>query len=108
MINIVHKMYHIPTRDDIYIGRPTPLGNRWSHLSKSRAEIQVETRKDAVRCYKAWLPKAYVGHLDVRTYINKIVEKARAGDVNLVCWCAPMACHGDVIKAFVEKISNDE
>ena len=34
--------------------------------------------------------------------IDKLVTRHRKGGViNLMCWCAPRACHGEVIKAFI-------
>lgn len=108
MITVVNKKKHVPTVDDIYIGRPTIIGNQWSHLSRGKAEVQVATREDAVECYRDWLPKAYVEDIKVRAYIDKIIEKASTEDVNLVCWCAPKACHGDVVKEFVEKALDDQ
>jgi len=28
---------------------------------------------------------------------------AKTGDVNLVCFCKPKACHGDIIKKLIEE-----
>nr|WP_256566062.1 DUF4326 domain-containing protein [Deinococcus sp. QL22] len=34
-----------------------------------------------------------------------MVERVRAGEsLLLICWCAPLACHADVIKEEVERL----
>ena len=65
----------------VYVGRPTKFGNPF--------EIGVDgTRSEVIRKYKAWL----------RTQPELIaaIRKELAGK-DLVCWCAPKACHADVI-----------
>lgn len=78
----------------IYIGRPSPLGNPF----KINREASRET---VITFYEAWLrEKAYrPGHRDpkVRKALARIFWKARHERVVLRCWCAPLACHGDVI-----------
>ena len=38
-----------------YIGRGTPLGNPFSHLERSTAEVHVGSRDEAVDAYGEWL-----------------------------------------------------
>lgn len=65
----------------IYIGRPSKFGNPFV--------IGVDgTRAQVIAKYRKWL----LGQ-------PNLVAAARrelAGR-NLVCWCAPLACHGDVL-----------
>lgn len=42
-----------------------------------------------------------VGGLDIRAEIDRLREMARSGGVDLVCYCAPRACHGDVIRDII-------
>jgi hypothetical protein len=83
------KVVHCKKDDyDVYIGRPGPWGNPWSHSKFSAAEHIVDTREEAIRNYRNYL------------YSNpELIEKARIelkGKV-LGCWCAPQACHGDIL-----------
>lgn len=33
--------------------------------------------------------------------LERLTELAREGDLVLLCWCAPKACHGDVIREII-------
>lgn len=73
---------------DVYIGRPGPWGNPFT-IGRDG------TREDVIRKYDEWIHTQPV-----------LMERARKelkGKV-LGCWCAPQACHGDVLV----KISNEE
>lgn len=39
--------------------------------------------------------------------VVKLALIAREKDVVLLCWCAPLPCHGDVIKSAIEYINNN-
>jgi hypothetical protein len=74
---------------DVYIGRPGPWGNPFSHLPKTQAEFRVETREEAIACFEEWLRQLH----------PELIERAKQelrGKV-LGCWCHPKACHGDVL-----------
>lgn len=66
----------------VYIGRPSPWGNPFA--------IGRDGDRDAVMArYMAWLSET-----------PELVDRARrelAGK-DLVCWCAPAACHGHVLR----------
>jgi len=87
---VVNKRNHIPTLKDIYIGRPSPLGNPFSNKHGTLAQFVTE---DPIADYREYL-------------LNKIKNKDEAiitalkqikEDSILVCWCKPKPCHGDVI-----------
>lgn len=80
---------------DVYIGRPGPWGNPFSHLAKGAGEVKVATREEAIACYEEWLRQE-----------PGMVERVRRelkGKV-LGCWCSPQACHGDVLA----RLANDD
>jgi hypothetical protein len=82
----------------IYVGRPSPLGNPFQMRSEA-------DRAAVIRAYERWL----VGQLRDESSaasraIAELVEMARTQDVCLVCWCAPLPCHADVIKRVIEQI----
>jgi len=67
--------------DAIYVGRPSEWGNPFS-IGRDG------TREEVIEKYKRWLPGAIDGKLfDIRELKNK----------DLVCWCAPLPCHADVL-----------
>lgn len=79
----------------IPIHRPAVLGN--PHYSKPRytsiALFKNDFEKEMERGEGTWVEA-----------VKEIVNNLLAGrDVILMCWCHPLACHGDVIKAEVEK-----
>jgi hypothetical protein len=103
-INIVNKHYHKPTDNDIYVGRPTPLGNIYSHLDKNTlAQFKTKTREESVEKYRQWLcDKIMSDDKAVVSMLNEIRLKAKQGDVNLQCWCHPHLCHAEIIKEIIE------
>jgi hypothetical protein len=82
-----------------YVGRPSPLGNPFAVQPHGRY-----TRVEAVREYEQWL-RTRIHEKDSRVCaeMNRLFRLARDGDLSLVCWCAPLACHADVIKRVVEE-----
>jgi hypothetical protein len=73
---------------DVYIGRPSIWGNPFSHLAKSAASFQCESREEAIARYEAWL-------LSQPELVARAKRELR-GKV-LGCWCLPKACHGHVL-----------
>ena len=64
----------------VYIGRPSKWGNPFplgQHLS--RAEVVSK----------------YEEHIKASPELMAALPELRGKD--LVCWCAPLACHGDVL-----------
>ena len=56
MITIVNKRNHTPTSYDYYIGRPTMIGNPYTHKPNSKyGEIIVDSRDIAIDNYRYWL-----------------------------------------------------
>ena len=80
----------------VYIGRPSKWGNPFSHLASTGtlAEFMVASREEAIEQYEVWL--------QTRPDLIEAAKKELRGK-NLVCWCAPLACHGDILL----KIANE-
>lgn len=103
MIKIVNKKTHTHSPNDIYIGRGSVLGNPYSHRKGTKAEFVVDTREEAIALYKNWLmDKLERKDPEVCKAMNDIWLMAKAGNVNLVCYCTPLPCHGDVLKEIIE------
>lgn len=96
MICVVNKYKHTPTPNDFYIGRGSPFGNPYVIGNEY-------TRDKAVDAYCLYLNAKRQYNPEFRDQLSKLAEKAKQGDINLVCYCKPQLCHGDVIKDLLEK-----
>jgi hypothetical protein len=65
-------------QDCVYIGRPSKWGNPFI-IGRDG------TRSEVIQKYRCWV--AEQPELDLLELKGK----------DLVCWCAPLACHGDVL-----------
>lgn len=88
--------------DAVYVGRPTLLGNPFSHLGLSMAKHKVATRQDAIDRFKSYALK--------RLRIDPGFKSAIAGlyGKDLVCWCYPLPCHADVLIELTNMIHKGE
>lgn len=77
----------------MYIGRPHVLGNPFQ-LRNPRDE---EDRRRVIEEYRAW----FLEQISVDEKLQSAVEAVRGRDLG--CWCAPRACHGDVIIEWLER-----
>ncbi len=73
---------------DVYIGRPSIYGNPFQ-VGKDG------DRDEVIAKYEEWLLK--------RPGLLQLVRQELKGK-RLGCWCAPQACHGDVLA----RIANEE
>lgn len=87
-----------------YIGRGSPLGNPFSHMDNTKAEFKVHSRGEAVEKYEEWLnQKISSNDKIVCDELNRLVDIAYdTRELKLKCFCAPLACHGDVIKKVLD------
>lgn len=82
---------YVEREGDCYIGRPGPWGNPFA-IGKdgTRAEViekfraYIEARPDLVQRLRARAPQ------------------------RLVCWCAPRACHGDVLAEILQSVPGEQ
>jgi hypothetical protein len=74
-----------------WVDRRTPLGNPF-RIGRDG------TREEVVRKYKAWFGKK------IRTDRRfRVAVEGLRGTPALVCWCAPKACHAQVIVDYLER-----
>ena len=74
---------------DVYIGRPSKWGNPFQ-IGKDG------TREEVIQKYKEWITQGQGSHL--LEHLNELKGKT------LGCWCAPNACHGDVLVELVNEL----
>lgn len=101
MITVIHKRDATGAPNEFYIGRPSPLGNPFV-IGKDG------DRKEVVLKYEKWFKTKIITEHDDNEQMAAFMmlqEAASLGDIKLVCWCAPKACHGDVIKKYLEVMS---
>ena len=75
---------------DVYIGRPGPWGNPY-------VIGRDGTREEVIAPYQEWLEEQ-------PELVKKVREELR--DRVLGCFCAPLACHGDIL-AEIANTAND-
>ena len=103
MITVVNRRTYTGPWDEtvVYVGRPTPLGNPFTHLAvaHTKAEHHVATREEAISSYRVWLRTALrVPFSEGRVAFQTLVDlRFRHGHLTLVCWCAPLPCHAHVL-----------
>jgi hypothetical protein len=96
MPKVYNKRHNNVPATAVYVGRPTKFGNPFSHLtSGTLAKYQVATRVEAVKKFEEWIRS--------QPKLMAAVKKELKGK-DVICWCAPAACHGDVLI----KIANEE
>lgn len=102
MIKVVNKR---SGEEGEYIGRPSPLGNPFTHLTRTKhAMFLCDTREESIRRYREWLEY----HISEKTpeimdEMQRLYDLSQEGDLNLVCWCKPLSCHGDILKEYLEQ-----
>ena len=73
--------------DVVYIGRPSKWGNPF--------KIGVDgTREEVVKKYEEYIRKTPA----LLESLSELVGK------DLVCWCAPQLCHGDVLIKLIKEL----
>lgn len=81
MPNVLNKRTDAIPPEAVYVGRPSSWGNPFVIGKDGTREEVIEKYRDWLRSHY-WIAEAAVTHL-------------RGKD--LVCWCAPLACHADVL-----------
>ena len=100
MIQVLNKYKNEPSKDDVYIGRGSPLGNPYTSMKgkTTLAKYTCDTREESIAAYRDYLlAKIKSRDKSICKEIKRIYELHKNGNVNLVCFCKPKPCHGDVI-----------
>jgi len=73
---------------DAYIGRPSPYGNPYS--------VKEYGREGCIKMYKNYFYERIASDAKFKEAVLKLKDKT------LGCFCKPLACHGDVIKEYLD------
>lgn len=91
---------HTNDSNNFYIGRPSPLGNPFTHNGKhsSLAKLSFKTREEAISAYSAYFDEVYGKDPKLTVAFDEIYEHYKKGeDIYLQCFCKPLKCHGDIL-----------
>ena len=92
--------------NQIYIGR------QYKHQKASVLANPFRVGKDGdkpevIQKYRRWLWQEFNKNGAVTQELEKILNRLENGEkIELVCWCAPGICHGDIIKKCLIWMSN--
>ena len=75
----------------VYIGRGSMWGNPFTHLKGTAARYVVKDRDEACDRHKEWLKD------QIRSGEVSLEQLAGLHNKQLVCFCAPLRCHGDTL-----------
>lgn len=84
--HVLNKKRDLIPPDAVYVGRPSKWGNPFSHLPGTLAQHRVGSRAEAVAAYRTYL---------LASPLREQLHELAAHD--LVCWCAPQACHAHIL-----------
>ena len=73
----------------VYVGRPSFWGNPFK-IGDAYYQKDKMTRTDAIEAYIEWLQTSDEG-------AKRLARIRDLRGKNLVCWCAPQACHADIL-----------
>ena len=79
---------NVPETDTaVYIGRPSKWGNPFT-IGRDG------TREEVIKQYEEY----FLSNIPLQEQIHELKGK------DLVCWCAPLACHGDILLKYANPI----
>lgn len=90
MTRQILNRHHAVPGNWVYVGRGSFLGNPF-RIGKDG------TREEVIEKYREWFAKQWE-KASFRKKVNEYV-----GDKDLMCYCAPEACHAEVIREFVDE-----
>ena len=83
----------------VYIGRPSVLGNPFQ-IGPDGNRSQVIAKYAA---YGAGLMRSNTPYKREVLHLSEVYQKKQG--LTLICWCAPLACHGDVLARWIEALA---
>ena len=97
MPKVVHCKKELKTENTVYIGRPSKWGNPFTHKDLHPNDkvptTRVGSREESIARFKNYL----LNNPTLMASLHELKGK------DLACWCAPYACHGDVLMELANK-----
>lgn len=90
---VLNKHVHGIPKGAVYIGRGSMWGNPFTSIQgrNTKATTVVATREESIEQYRQWLKN------QIRSGCISREELAELYGKDLVCFCAPKPCHGDIL-----------
>ena len=90
---VLNKHVHGIPKGAVYIGRGSMWGNPFTSIQRgtTKAITVVATREESIEQYRQWLKN------QIRSGCISKQELAELYGKDLVCFCAPKPCHGDIL-----------
>lgn len=85
---VLNRQHDFEPADSVYVGRPSPWGNPFSHKQSAFSTWPAVDRDDAIKKHREWL-------LSRPELVEQVKKELRGKD--LVCWCSPLPCHADTL-----------
>lgn len=86
----------------IYVGRPSPLGNPYL-LGRDG------NREEVIAQYRRWLwAQLQSPGSPQELELRRLLAQAQSGELELLCWCAPLPCHADVVRSALLWLAGEE
>jgi hypothetical protein len=83
-----------------YLGRPCPLGNPF---------VVGGSRQEVIAKYRRWLwARLQEPDSAQERELRRLLAQAVAGELELLCWCHPLPCHGEVVRGAVLWVAGEE
>ena len=92
VVNKLHEPF------DVYIGRGSIFGNPMRIGAKVDSKPYPVNREEAIIWYKEY----FYNRLKTSDEFKRAVETLRGK--RLGCFCKPLACHGDIIKEYLDNV----
>ena len=78
-----------------YVGRPGVLGNPF-------VVGRDGSREEVIGKYRRWLwERLQEPGSHQERELRRLLERAWAGELELLCWCHPLPCHAEVVRGAV-------
>ncbi len=85
-----------------YVGRPGVLGNPF-------VAGRDGSREEVIGKYRRWLwGRLQKPGSPQERELRRLLERARAGELELLCWCHPLPCHAEVVRGAVLWLAGGE
>ena len=96
-VTVVNKRTH--RGPATYIGRGSVFGNPF--------KLTDHTREESIAKYEQLFYSTMLRDPKVIKELYALVERLISGEhIFLACYCKPLACHGDVLKEYIDNVIN--
>lgn len=82
----------------INIMRPSVFGNPFDVK-----QLGIN-REESIARFKVWMLEHVANQTGIYEDLVDLRKQAQNNTITLVCCCKPLACHGDVIKDWIENV----